>query len=84
MSKVQHHLGERLGRASASPLSASELRDFEYIVRRMGQALSLVHSLLMTRLIDERDSALAERLNDELKPLVDMLLRFEVRDATPR
>lgn len=44
----------------------------------MGYILARVHELVMTRVIADEDVELAESINDELKPLVDALLRFEV------
>lgn len=59
----------------ASSFSAADLQGF---VRRMGYVLSKVHELVMTRVIADADVELAEEINDELKPLVDALINFEV------
>lgn len=47
-------------------------------IRRMGYVLSKVHEIVMARLIAQGEGDLAERFNDTLKPLVDLLVHFEL------
>lgn len=65
----------RIGRASASSLSAAELRT---IVRRLGFVAHKAHEAAMSNLLRNSDSNLAELFNDAFKPVVDYLLHFEL------
>lgn len=67
---------------SASSLSA-DLPKLVRVVRRTGYVLARLHELVMAKITADDDIELAERLNDELKPLIDGLLHFEVSDGSP-
>jgi len=64
------------GRDSATSLSAAEIHT---TVRRLGFVTLKVHEIIMARLLKE-DQALAERFNDVFKPLVDLMLHFNLED----
>jgi len=64
-------------RVSASSLSA-QVQELQRVVRRTGFVLERLHTLCMIAVQTDGDVAVAERLNDELKPLIDALLHFEV------
>lgn len=67
---------DRAQRASSLVAPVDQLQS---VVRRTGVALERLHQLVMTRVLHDEDVELAERLNDELKPLIDALIHFEVR-----
>lgn len=75
MPKTYGTTSERIGRASASSLSASEINS---VVRRIGYVVGTAHEVIMKRLIDDGDAAFAEMVNDALKPVVDFLMHFDV------
>lgn len=64
-------------RASAASLSAAEITT---VVRRFGFILLKVHEIVMTRLTGAEDAVLAERVNDTLKPMADLLVHFTLED----
>lgn len=72
------HGSRRIGRPSASTLSAAQM---ESVVRRMGFVLSKAHEEMMRNLLQSGQVHLAEDVNDSLKPLVDALLHFEITYA---
>jgi len=78
MPKMKAGFPERMGRDSASSLSASDLR---VIVRRLGYVALKVHETVMSRLRQDSDARLAEAFNDIFKPVVDMLLHFDLEDG---
>lgn len=78
MDKDRRILRERIGRASASSLSAS---DIENVVHRIAFVLLRFYELVQARAESEGDQVIAAKLNDELKPLIDAIMRFEVRDG---
>jgi len=82
MAKTRAGSEGRIGRASASSLSASEVRT---VVRRLGYVALQVHEVVMSRLTQDSDPRLAEAFNDIFKPIVDMMLHFdfEVDDDAP-
>lgn len=67
------------GRARSASLLASDLAAYGSVLRETGRALEKMHQLLMTRVCADDEVELAEQLNDELKPLLDYLIHFEVR-----
>lgn len=52
------------------------------VVRRLGAVALAAHDTMMSNLISAGNEALAEALNDQLKPLVDCLLHFELEEIT--
>lgn len=66
---------DRVRARSAVPLSAAALRT---VVRRLGLVAIKAHEVLMSRLIEEGQVAMAEALNDAFKPLADALIHFEL------
>lgn len=69
------------GRPSpASPLKPGELSAAEVVttVRRLGFVLVKAFEIMQGNLIRHKSYELAERLNDTLKPLADMLAHFEL------
>lgn len=78
MPKMYANIPKRMGRASASSLSASELRT---IVRRLGFVALKAHETMMSNLLADKKASLAEALNDALKPIVDALLHFELPEG---
>lgn len=63
------------GRTSSFPSSA---RAMENVVRTTGRSLERLYQLVMTRVCCDEDVELAETIADELKPLIDSLIHFEV------
>lgn len=63
---------------NASGLSASEVVT---IVRRLGFVALKVFETIQGNLVSSGRHQYAEALNDSLKPLVDMLVHFELEDA---
>lgn len=51
-------------------------------IRRMGYILVKAHEVIMGKLIAQDEHELAERVNDTLKPLADLLLHFELDDKS--
>jgi len=78
MEKTRQNLRERIGSASSSSLVASE---YQRCIREIGVVLEKLHQLVMTRVCSENDLELAETLNDEVKPVIDWLIHFEVPRA---
>jgi len=74
---------KRMERASASSFAA-QVPELVSVVRKSGYALAKLHDLVMTRVCSDDDVELAETLNDELKPLIDAMIHFDVEalDAT--
>jgi len=79
MERIERGSRGTMGRASASSFSASG-ENLERAVRRIGLVLAKVHEMAMSAAV-AADAAGAEELNDELKPLVDALIHFEVPRA---
>lgn len=48
------------------------------VVRRLGFVMSKAHETIMGRLIAQGEHELAERFNDLFKPLVDLVVHFEL------
>lgn len=48
------------------------------VIRRTGYVAAKVHEVIMGRLISQGEHELAERFNDLYKPLVDMLIHFDL------
>lgn len=67
---------DRAQRASSFAASAQDLQS---VIRKTGFALHKLHELVMRNVEDDLDVAGAEALNDDLKPLIDALIHFEVR-----
>lgn len=76
MEKTKIDTEKRIVSERTSSLVAPDL---ESAVRRIGWCLHKLHELVMTRVLAEGDVELGEEINDELKPIVDQLLHFEVR-----
>lgn len=74
---LQKSRGEHRGRRPPPSLSASEING---VVRRLGFVLSQAYTVMQSNLISNNRLDLAEALGDCLKPLVDMLLHFELED----
>lgn len=64
-------------RVSASSFSAS-LPALQAVVRKAGYALERLLQLVHTKVTSDEDLELALQLQDELKPLIDALVHFEV------
>jgi len=67
------------GRARSASSLVAPVDALTQAVRSTGRALGKLHQLVMTRVLADDDWQLAESLNDELKPLIDALIHFEVR-----
>jgi len=48
------------------------------VTRKAGYALERLYQLVMTKVTSDDDVELATELADELKPLIDALIHFEV------
>jgi len=66
------------GSRSDSSFVAS-LPSLEAIVRKAGYALDKMLTLVETKVTSDDEMELALTLRDELKPLLDALMHFEVR-----
>jgi len=77
MVRIDRGSRERMERESASSLSAQAL-GLQAMVRRTGVILDRVLTLVATCCRSDDDVAKAETLRDELKPLIDALIHFEV------
>lgn len=68
--------------AGASALNASSLSASEVvtIVRRLGFVALKVFETIQGNLVSAGRHSYAEALNDSLKPLVDMLVHFELEE----
>jgi len=64
-------------RVSASSFAA-DLRSLETVTRKAGYALERLYQLVCTKVTSDDDLELAQQLADELKPLIDALIHFEV------
>lgn len=51
-------------------------------IRRFGYVITKAHEIIMGRLTSQGDYELAERFNDIVKPLADMLLGFELEESS--
>lgn len=73
---AQSDLGsrERVERFGASSLSAAEA---QAIVRRFGYMLHRVHEVVLAELLT-KDNGYAERWNDVVKPIAEMLMTFQL------
>jgi len=78
MAKTRAGSEGRIGRASASSLSAAEIRA---VARRLGFVALKVHETVMSRLRQDSDQRLAEAFNDVFKPIVDLLLHFDLETS---
>jgi len=79
-AKMSKRMGARPDSAeqphqSGPSLSASEVVT---VVRRLGFVLLKAHEVMQGNLVSHGQYELAERLNDSLKPLADMLAHFEL------
>lgn len=73
------HLGSRVRMESGRTSSFSaDLRALESVIRRSGVAMERLLQLVLTKVTSDDDVGLAEELRDELKPLIDALIHFEV------
>jgi len=79
VEKTRQNLRERIGRSSASSLVAAE---YGRCIREIGVVLEKLHQLVMTRLCATKDMELAEELNNDVKPLIDALIHWEVPRGT--
>jgi len=79
MTKLTRTMGARpkaeQPHTSGASLSASEVVT---VVRRLGFVLMKAHEVMQGNLVSHGQYELAERLNDSLKPLADMLAHFEL------
>jgi len=60
---------------------SAQVRTIRNIVRRMGVVLGAALDACISELISHNMVATAETLRDDLKPLVDALVHFNVEDA---
>lgn len=65
-------------RARRASSFSADLRALEAVVRKSGVALERLFQLVLTRVVSDEDMQLAEELADEVKPLIDALIHFEV------
>jgi len=68
---------ERVGRVSDSSFLA-DLASLEAVTRKAGYALERLYQLVCTKVTSDDDLEVAQDLADELKPLIDALIHFEV------
>lgn len=62
---------------SGRPNRAPSPQDLQSVVRRMGYVVQKFHEAAMSSLLAADQQGMAEEFNDNIKPVVDWLLRFE-------
>lgn len=77
MPKDKRDSGGRMGSARTASLSASDVNG---VVRRIGFVVMTAYQTMMSRLIADGSSELAEALGDALKPAADYLVHFDIDD----
>lgn len=81
MSSIKREYGTRKMGAGRQPGAAALDRlTINTVVRRLGDVADKALQSMMSNLIANDEHGLAEALNDSLKPAVDYLLHFDVRE----
>lgn len=68
--------GEDRSRSDSS--FVADLASLKAVVRKAGYALDRLLAIVETKVTSDDDLQLAEELCDELKPIIDALVHFEV------